>query len=243
MSQRPRFGENAECVENWCVASKSPSQNPRSVEKTATVRKGWSVTTSTSAASTTRTVGVDDSGCSNEFACIEEMCRPDSPQPCGEGFEPCQFDWMVCDPQLGVCLPPSCANGQRCPEGLMCEEELWCVPQEPERCRSARDCEDGQVCERGRCVEGGGGGLPERCEDDGDCQEDQVCRNGRCFDETIGEGCRGDGDCGDGLQCRDNRCVPVPPPGRCREAADCEVGQVCRRGQCQKAAERGALSR
>ena len=25
-----------------------------------------------------------DSDCSNEFACIEGMCRPEGPQPCGE---------------------------------------------------------------------------------------------------------------------------------------------------------------
>ena len=151
-------GENAECVENWCVSVEEPEPEPRSVEKTATVRKGWSVDEYFRCIDD-RTVGVNDSDCSNEFACIEGMCRPDGPQPCGEGFEPCQFDWMVCDPQLGVCLPPSCANGQRCPEGLMCEEELWCVRRSPSAAGRRVTARTGR-CASGRCVDGGGGRLP-----------------------------------------------------------------------------------
>ena len=117
-------GENAECVENWCVSVEEPEPEPEICREDGDCPDGMVCHDEYFRCIDDPDRGCRrDSDCSNEFACIEGMCRPDGPQPCGEGFEPCQFDWMVCDPQLGVCLPPSCANGQRCPEGLMCEEE------------------------------------------------------------------------------------------------------------------------
>ena len=156
-------GENAECIDNWCV---SQGDDPDVCEDNRDCPDGMICHDEFFRCLRDPDEGCESNrDCDDEFVCIAGMCRLEDFAPCGEGFQSCDPDWMVCDDQLGVCLPPSCANGQRCPDGLTCRDDIFCLPGggPAERCEDNRDCEDGQVCRRGRCQEdnGGGGGDPE----------------------------------------------------------------------------------
>ncbi len=92
-------------------------------------------------------------------------------------FDPECGDMMLCiagrcthDPRF----PPTCADGEECPDGLMCTMDGRCV------CGSTADCPVGTMCDaEGRCVPEDDG-----CVADDECPMGSFCDRGECIGES-----------------------------------------------------------
>lgn len=78
-----------------------------------------------------------------------------------------------CDEATGKCVePPSCENGQACPDGLSCSPLMTCLKP---KCNDDSEC-DGMYCVNKFCV---------HCDStDHPCADGKACEKGKCVDKT-----------------------------------------------------------
>lgn len=184
---------------------------------------------------------------SDTHICFNNQCI--NKKQCTTNKECNEYDNMMCNEEIGFCVPYTKCSNNNCPQGLNCGPENYCINDR--KCLSDDDCECGQICNIGD-KEGGEGVCinGQKCVNNSDCTEGEnkicssggTCINPKCMCEgnimsncNNGDVCSSDGncyqcittdDCTGGKVCKYNLC------SNCVNNGDCSGYEICEKGLC-----------